>query len=314
MKPAPPYARFVKLGLCCLLLGSLASGCQIDTGNPLSSATPVTSQSATKTSSTPASRSVETTEPSAATPATPGCDELAGSLREESLDSTLLKENLDFKVYLPPCYDLDQKQRFSVLYMLHGQTSLNDQWVRLGLLSAMDDLLEQGLIDPFIIVMPSETRSNVDAYDSEFGQVLVDELIPFMDQHFRTCNERQCRAIGGLSRGGNWAIHLAFERPDLFTAVGAHSAPLFYGEITTVRYAVSEEESSSALPVFYVDVGNKDEDFVDVRQFVAALQEYHNVEYEFNSFLGYHDEAYWSAHVQDYLLWYDRQLQPPFDQ
>ncbi len=308
-KPAPPCSRFVKIGLCGLLLILLVSGCQTAGEQPVASVTPRASQPTQKTP-TP-HNSVATVSPSA-TPVATGCDESVGILLEESLDSNLLKEKLEFKVYLPPCYDFDQQQHYSVLYMLHGQTSLNDQWVSLGLLSTMDDLLQKGKIDPFIIVLPSETRSNVDAYVSEFGQVLVDELIPYMGHNFRTCSERQCRAIGGLSRGGNWAIHLGFERPDLFTAVGAHSAPLFYGEIITVRNAASDKEVASSLPVFFIDVGNKDEDFADVQKFVSILQEYHSVEYEFNNFLGYHDDAYWSAHVQDYLLWYNSQLQPPY--
>jgi enterochelin esterase-like enzyme len=159
-------------------------------------------------------------------------------------------------------------------------------------------------------VLPNEIRSNTDAYQSKFGDAVIEDVIPFIDSHFKVCTERVCRAIGGLSRGGNWAVHLGFSNPDLFVTVGAHSAPLFYGEISNILMTATSTESISALPVFYIDVGNKDEDHADVMLFLETLQNL-NVPHKFTNNLGYHDEAYWSAHVEDYLLWYDSQLKPP---
>ena len=312
MNSACRHSRFRNLALSILLLAIIGSACQHSGEKPTPGILPTGTQSIPQTQTPPSQSTLPASLPSA-TPTEAGCEENSGTLFDRSLESSVLGESLDFKVYLPPCYGFDKGLRYSVLYMLHGQTSSFDQWVNLGLLSAMDDLLKHGLIDPFILVLPNETRSNVDGNNSKYGQSLAEELVPFIDENYRTCSERQCRAIGGLSRGGNWAVHLGFERPDLFTAVGAHSAPLFYGEITTVRYAASDKETASALPVFYIDVGNKDEDLADVQKFVQTLQEFHSVAYEFNSYLGYHNEAYWSAHVSDYLLWYANQLHPPYE-
>lgn len=251
----------------------------------------------------------QTIEPFVTQTAAP-CVESNGTIVDRDVPSKLLTESIRIKVYLPPCYNSKSDIRYSVLYMLHGQTSLDDQWVRIGLLSKMDELLAHERVQPFIIVLPNEIRSNTDSYKSKFGDALIEEVIPFIDQHFNACTEKSCRAIGGLSRGGNWAVHLGFSNPELFTAVGAHSAPLFYGEISNILTISNSPETIEALPVFYIDVGNRDEDFNDVALFFDTLNEL-NIRRTFNNNLGYHDEVYWRAHVEDYLLWYDSQLSPP---
>lgn len=250
------------------------------------------------------------TEEASLTPTPAPCTETTGSVVDRDVPSKILTESVSVKVYLPPCYNSEDDTKYSVLYMLHGQTSLDDQWMRIGLLIKMDELLAQKKVHPFLIVLPNEIRSNTVAFESKFGDAVVEEIIPYIDQHFNTCTERACRAIGGLSRGGNWAVHLGFSNPELFTAVGAHSAPLFYGEISNINKITTSPELIESLPVFYVDVGNKDEDHADVMLFLDTLQDL-NIPHKFNNNIGYHDESYWRAHVEEYLLWYDSQLKPP---
>lgn len=238
------------------------------------------------------------------------CTEATGSVVDRDVPSKILAESVNVKIYLPPCYSSEDDTRYSVLYMLHGQTSMDDQWIRIGLISKMDELLATEKVHPFLIVMPNEIRSNTVAFESKFGDAVVEEIIPYIDQHFNTCTQKACRAIGGLSRGGNWAIHLGFSNPELFTAVGAHSAPLFYGELSNIYKLAASPELIASLPVFYVDVGNKDGDHAEVMLFLDALQDL-NIPHKFNNNIGYHDETYWHAHVEEYLLWYDSQLMPP---
>ena len=237
------------------------------------------------------------------------CTDVEGTVVDSQIPSKILTESIRVKVYLPPCYDRDGSTQYPVLYMLHGQTSQDDQWVRIGLLAKMDELLAQKKVQPFLIVLPTEIRSNTDSYQSKYGDAILAEVIPYIDKQFHTCTVRECRAIGGLSRGGNWAVHLGFSTPELFTAIGAHSAPLFYGEISNILLTTTPEAIAS-LPVFYVDVGNKDEDHADVMLFLDTLQDM-KVPHKFTNNVGYHDEAYWHAHVEDYLLWYNSQLKPP---
>ncbi|PKN97658.1 MAG: hypothetical protein CVU42_15315 [Chloroflexi bacterium HGW-Chloroflexi-4] len=286
-----------------LILMVALSACSL--GNPQiqTTSTPTT----LPTKETP--NSSLTVEPLPTNTAAP-CTATSGSLVEREVQSKLLTEPIRIKVYLPPCYDSKNEIKYSVLYMLHGQTSLDDQWVRIGLLSKMDELLAKKIVQPFLIVLPTEIRSNADSYQSKYGDALVEEVIPFINRTYDVCKEKICRAIGGLSRGGNWAVHLGFSNPQLFNAIGAHSAPLFYGEISNILLSAEFSETQIDFPVFYVDVGNKDPDHEDVILFLETLQNL-NIPHKFSNNLGYHNEDYWHAHVEDYLLWYDSQLMPP---
>jgi enterochelin esterase-like enzyme len=80
-----------------------------------------------------------------------------GRVEEGSLDSTNPPQ--EFRIYLPPCYDEKTDQHYPVLYLLHGQTFTDDQWIRLGAAQISDTLILSGESIPFIIVFPDEINS-----------------------------------------------------------------------------------------------------------------------------------------------------------
>jgi enterochelin esterase-like enzyme len=252
----------------------------------------------------PAQTSTPTITP---TPTKVPCTELTGQIEKISIPSETLGQPIAVNIYLPPCYSADNDKVYPVLYMLHGQASNNSQWLDLGIADSADQLLYSGTIQPYLIVMPYEVSWRVGPEVSKYGTSLIEEVIPYIDDNYKVCASRSCRAIGGLSRGGNWAVNLAFSHPELFTAIGAHSTPLFFGEMSRIELAVNALKSTQDLPLFYIDMGNKDENRLQILAFVDLLKKW-NVAYTFNQFLGYHDANYWAGHVADYLTWYSGQF------
>lgn len=244
-----------------------------------------------------------------ATPSQFVCMASQGKIINQSVPSELLSESISLKVYLPPCYNPDGSTRYPVLYMLHGQTYLNDQWVRIGVASSADELIAEKRILPLIIVMPQEDASTSDPYTASFGDAVVQEVIPYVEDHLDVCTDRSCRAIGGLSRGGNWAVRIGLSHPDLFAAIGAHSAPLFYGDLRKIPSWVGAVDSIEKVPVLYLDMGKSDENRQNIVQFEGELSD-QGVVHDFYQFIGFHEEKYWSAHVDDYLRWYSAHLSP----
>lgn len=122
-----------------------------------------------------------------------------GRVEEGSLDSTSPRQ--EFRIYLPPCYDERTDRRYPVLYLLHGQTYTDDQWIRIGAVNAADQLILSGVSVPFIIVFPDDRYWNLPPGPG-FGQRLVEVLVPYIDTNYRTLPDRDQRAIGGLSRWG----------------------------------------------------------------------------------------------------------------
>lgn len=210
---------------------------------------------------------------------------------------------MDYGVYLPPCYDEQPERRYPVLYMIHGQSYNHDQWDRLGADETMYDLVSRGEISPFIIVMPRDRSWGPPAEDL-FGAVLADELIPFIDSHYRTLDGRGHRAIGGLSRGAGWAVHLGISRWELFGALGGHSLPVFWSDTPHIRTWLAAIPPGE-YPRIFLDIGEKDRPQIlnSAKWFENLLTE-REIPHEWYLYPGYHEEAYWQAHLDQYLRWY----------
>lgn len=220
-----------------------------------------------------------------------------------SLDSDLLTKPFDYRIYLPPCYDQQPERRYPVLYLIHGQSYNDDQWDRLGADEIADRLVASGELPPFLIVMPRDRIWGQPSEDN-FGRVLVETLIPLIDSTYRTLPDRAHRAVGGLSRGAGWALHLALSHPELFGAFGGHSLPVFSEDTRYIRGWL-DNMPPGMLPRIYLDIGEKDRPQI-LRSAIwfEELLTQRGIPHEWYLFPGYHEEAYWGAHLEHYLRWY----------
>jgi enterochelin esterase-like enzyme len=240
-----------------------------------------------------------------ATPTNTACNESKGKIAQYQFASAVLNKPFYYRVYTPPCFNDKAAGRYPVLYMLHGSSYNDDQWDRLGLDDAADSLIDSGNIAPLIIVMPQETAYNEDTHTARFGQALLTELIPTVEKAYPAASkERGQRAIGGLSRGAGWAMHLGLANPDLFVSVGAHSLAVFPGDYYSVPQW-RKKTSEGKLPRIYIDEGLNDEYKDSSRTFETRLSSY-SYPHEWHLNVGGHSELYWQTHLVDYLLWYDQ--------
>ncbi len=231
------------------------------------------------------------------------CREVHGKIeRLEEEDGSPDQPPLTFRIYKPPCYGEVPGKTYPVLYIIHGQSFTDDQWDRLGIDEVADRLIASEQASPFLIVMPLEENTWPDPFETRFGFTLSDELVPWIDQHYATCAERSCRAIGGLSRGGGWAIHMGFTRWDLYGAIGAHSTPVFLSDPYRLP-AWLKEIPQDQWPRIYMDIGKSDYFIQYAQEFEVLLTQY-QVPHEYHLNEGTHNEEYWSQHVEEYLRWY----------
>lgn len=248
--------------------------------------------------STPAPAPIPTASP---TTAPSGCAE-PGSVRSLSLQSAHLPEPLFVYLYLPPCYDPRPAQPYPLLILLHGQGADAEEWQRLGITTAADRLTAAKTIPPMLIAMPYERRTLENPFESGFDDALLEDLLPHLEENFAVCRERACRALGGLSRGAAWALHIGLSNPGLFAALGAHSYPAFYGDFNRLPLLLREIEPDQ-MPRIWMDTGERDRYLAQATQYHELLIQY-DVAHEWQLFPGEHNEAYWSAHVEEYLRWY----------
>jgi enterochelin esterase-like enzyme len=185
--------------------------------------------------------------------------------------------------------------------MLHGSAVTDQQWVDLGLIEAADDLISRGEIPPLIIVLPREDTW-IELAENYFGDHLVQAVIPWIDKQYRTLEERQYRAIGGVSRGGNWAIRLGLLHWQTFGSLGAHSAPLFYMDLFRVP-AWLEEIPRGNIPGIYLDISEGDPNLAEAESLHNILRKA-GIPHKWLLYPGLHNNTYWSSHLVEYLLWY----------
>lgn len=229
------------------------------------------------------------------------CWSQGGHIETGQITTDLLRQPLDFRVYLPPCYHEQPERRYPVLYLIHGQSFTDDQWDRLGADETADFLIANGELPPFLIVMPRDRVWTLPGED-QFGEALVKALLPWVDGHYRTLPDRAYRAIGGLSRGAAWAVHLGVRHWELFSIIGAHSLPIFPGDNTRIGPWL-DAIPVEARPRFYLDVGELDR-WREIAEWFEQLLTDKDISHEWHLYPGYHEEAYWQAHLEEYIRWY----------
>jgi enterochelin esterase family protein len=148
-----------------------------------------------------------------------------GKVSIEWYQSGVLNQVRSLWIYTPPGYDKAVNTRYPVLYLQHGTGDIERGWTEEGHANLiLDNLIAAGSAKPMIIVMPNghvfsdhviERQGN----NNQIEQVLLKEVIPFVDANYRTLTDKANRAIAGLSMGGGQAMRFGLRNPDQFAYV-----------------------------------------------------------------------------------------------
>ena len=153
-----------------------------------------------------------------------------GQIREVLFHSKSTEAHRRAFVYTPPGYDEETEKRYPVLYLQHGFGENEYGWSvqgHAGLI--MDNLIAEKKAKPFIIVMTygmtNDTRmGGLREFDIRpFQTVLCDELVPYIDSHFRTHADQSNRAMAGLSMGGMERKTITLKKLETFSHIGLFS-------------------------------------------------------------------------------------------
>ena len=146
-----------------------------------------------------------------------------------AIASAVMHKTYRAAVVLPASYARNKKANYPVLYLLHGAYGHFADWLK----SPPDKRLVHNLADQYniIIVLPEgETFSfyldSPVSPESQFETYLTREVLPKIDQTYRTVRDRKGRVIAGLSMGGHGALFLSARHPDLYCAAGSMSGAL----------------------------------------------------------------------------------------
>jgi len=229
------------------------------------------------------------------------CNQIGEIIASEA-PSPVLSEPIIYHIYLPPCYEPDPMKRYPLIILLHGQTGDNQMWINMGLTDKADDLIMKDEIPPFIIVFPLEKKYLIDSRESDYDQALIEDFLPYLMQNYAISDKREDHAIGGISRGANWAVQIGMSNPELFASVGAHSFPSFGNEVLRLPARIEKIGQIGGLRMYF-DIGEKDPYKKYWDDFLIVLKKY-DFPFESHIYPGEHNTDYWKSHLEEYLRWY----------
>ncbi|PYQ75842.1 MAG: esterase [Acidobacteria bacterium] len=184
-----------------------------------------------------------------------------GAVAAVHYNSTALGGIRRMHIYTPPGYETS-RDRYPVLYLLHGAGDVDDSWTSVGRAGfILDNLIAASSAKPMIVVMPAghvngagaalggsvpvaaaEGIPGIGSGPDPFANDFMTDLMPYVEKNYRVLTDRQSRAIAGLSMGGNQTLNIAIPHLDKFAYIGVFSS----GIISAGRGAAPSADTASA--------------------------------------------------------------------
>ena len=258
------------------------------------------------------------------------CLSVAASGRVETVkfQSKLVNATLPYNVILPADYDASRTTRYPVLYLLHGLDGHYSDWV------SRTNLADYASDYSLIIVTPEgndgwyvdSATVTTDKYES----YILKELLPDVDERYRTIQARYGRAIAGLSMGGYGAIKFGLKSPQTFVFAASLSGAFGVTRFTEKDIPNNWQDSIKLfgpvgsetrkandlfdlirnlpsdrirfLPYFYFDCGTEDSTLIfPYNRELSALMYEKKIPHEYREMPGDHSWGYWDRQVQEVL-------------
>ncbi len=281
---------------------------------PVTRITATATVTATSTPSSPPSpTSTPTPSPSPSPTPTP-CPH--GQMEQHTYHSAVSGQEHSYYAYLPPCYDAHRESPYPVLFLLHGWPVEPADWDQMGIDVAVDKGIREGTVAEMIVIMPESSERlyvGTSGGPGSFEAQMIDDLLPLIEREYHVRTEQTGRAIGGISRGGVWALEIAFRNPTLFTVVGAHSpalsvnlAPPLYDPFYLL------DDPALAEMRIYLDAGDADWAREGTEMLHTALESA-SIEHQYAVHEGMHRSDLWAAHLDEYLAFYSEDWLPGTD-
>ena len=233
-----------------------------------------------------------------------------GSVSHPWYTSKILGMDRRLTVYTPYGCENNPKKKYPVLYLLHGAGGDEEAWISMGRTAQiLDNLIEKGLAEPMIVVMPNGNPGQAAArtlnipekpYDWSdpanrdlYVQSLCTEIVPFIEKNFRAIAKPASRAIAGLSMGGGHTISASILHPEMFDYICPLSAA---GNMTPEQVATLKK---AGVKLYFLACGNTDFLFQNAEEMHGKLVE-QGLEHEYFVSEGGHVWSNWRLYLNTF--------------
>jgi len=281
------------LGCILLLLGCMS--CNPDGGSAGASRTPQKTNTPRTTKTLPPSKTPAPSLTATLSP-TPACLGQPGWVEQGEYTSTLLKKQVPYLIYLPPCYP-EAERSYPTLFLLHGFPFDENHWVELGFVEWVDRAISTNALPGFLMVMPrapeplfTSTDGGPNSYEVEF----IEDFLPYIEREYRVDPRPEARTLAGISRGGVWALEITFRHADVFDSVIALSPALNvnYARPPYDPFILASEDRDLPSGIF-LSAGKGEPSFRQATERLVSTLEQYNIQHTYVYTQGGHDAEGW---------------------
>jgi enterochelin esterase-like enzyme len=201
------------------------------------------------------------------------------------------------EVYTPPGYNHDNRG-YPVLYILHGAGGNETDWIiNMRANFILDNLIAQGKAVPMILVSPNGYVS--DSYIRDFPEELLGNIVPYIEENYRTAPGAKNRALAGLSLGGFWTTTTHFSHPGEFAYIGVFSS----GFLPSADYPVdllANPDINKLTKLLWIASGDQTDITYNLTYATLALLDQYDINYTFVQGTGGHVWGQWRHNLRDF--------------
>jgi len=233
-------------------------------------------------------------------------------------------------IYTPPDYEKNTSARYPVLYLQHGGGEDERVWIEMGRTNLiLDNLIAEGKVKPFIVVMETSAvgpqfpmgprpaapgqgapaagaqRPGVPAAGApgagarprfsfdNYADLMINDMIPWIDKNFRTLPDQANRAMSGLSMGAMCSKSVTLAHLDKFAYIGLFSG----GTI-----APAEISDKSKVKLVFMSYGSRERGSDGVKAAADVLNQAGIKSVSYVSPLTAHEWQSWRRSLREFAL------------
>lgn len=240
-----------------------------------------------------------------------------GAVAEVTYYSKSLQRFRRMHVYTPPGYELG-KGKFPVFYLLHGAFDCDDSWSTVGRAGfILDNLIAQEKAKPMVVVMPAghtgpfhfgQPRSEKD----EFVEDFKNDIVSYVESHYRVKKDSKNTAIAGLSMGGGQTLNLIISDMEKYGYIGVYSSGILgitgggmFGQNTGPSWEEQHQEVldnadlKKGIKLFWFATGN--EDFlIETSRATVEMLKNHGFDIVYKESSGGHTWINWRDYLYEF--------------
>ena len=244
-----------------------------------------------------------------------------GTVNKRWYNSPGLGMNRRLTVYTPAGYE-SGKEKYPVLYLLHGAGGDEEAWMTLGRTAQiMDNLIAQGKVKPMIVVMPNGNVIQDAApgegsqgyykpqfmiprtMDGTYEETFVD-IMNFVEKNYRVKANKANRAVAGLSMGGYHSLHISRYYPNTFDYIGLFSAAIMTNQnVESKVYAdfdgTLKKQMENGYKLYWIGIGKTDFLYKNVTEYRQKLDDM-KMPYTYRESEGGHIWRNWRVYLAEF--------------